>query len=245
VSEPDGRIEAAPPRRGLSTGAKVLVGCGGIALLFVIGTAVVLFLVGGQLVEWARDVTAGVESQVEADERMDRLRAAHPFQVPTGGEVSEAQAAGFLAVTDDVWAEVRSWAHELDELAVELRNEDGSIASLSAGLRSLRQLGEVRLALAEVLERHGVSPDAYLWTGLALTRAHRELEEPVDRRTAPEANLQLAERMRAELDPLFRPSDEDPVTPAVAFHLAAAFARMEGGVWHGFGLDTLWTGPGR
>lgn len=241
----------APPaeKKGLSGGAKLLIGCLGAGVVVAIlgGIAlVVLFRVGGSMVsERVGDFAGGVERQAEAQRTLTRLQDDHPFDPPEGGVVDDGGARMVFAVTDDMWEVMEPWAEEFADLALRMEErETASITDLATGLRGVSRFAEGRAVFAETLDAHGVSAEEYIWTGLALIRAHEELERPEESRAAPEANMALARRYDEELSALRRAGEGNRPDQGSVFHLAVIWGMSDGSAWRAMGLDTL-SGRGR
>jgi hypothetical protein len=155
------------------------------------------------------------------------------------GVVDESGVRMVFAVTDDMWAVMQPWADELSDLSRRVAERDAaSITDLAAGLRGLSRFGEGRAMFAETLDAHGVSAEEYIWTGLALIRAHEELERPEESRVAPEANLALARRFDGELTLLRQTGDGSRPEKGAVFHLAALWGMADGSSWRAMGLGT-------
>ncbi len=191
-----GRFEQPPRREGLSTGAKIGIGCGVLVLLVLIAV--------GTLVVYAQRTfereSGGSKAQLEATETLERLVAEYPFTPPDDGIVQTDQAWKFITVTDEVWREAEPWMEELNDFFREsAREEDRSLVRLvGTGLRSAGKLMRVRVVLAESLERHQVSSEEYAWVGAALVEAYRATADSMGS-DVPEANLELARTYETEL----------------------------------------------
>ncbi|MEX2529681.1 MAG: hypothetical protein WD960_02825 [Gemmatimonadota bacterium] len=228
----------------MSGGMKLLFGCLGLsAVALILGgiALVVLFQVGGSILEdRVGNLAGGIGRQAEAQRTLERLQEEHAFEQPDGGIVDDSDARMVFAVTDDMWAVMRPWADELSELALRVEQRDAaSITDLAAGFRGLSRFAEGRAVFAETLDAHGVSAEEYIWTGLAMIRAHEELERPAESRVAPEANMALARRYDEELTLLRETGEGSRPEKGAVFHLAALWGMADGSSWRAMGLDTL------
>jgi len=234
----------AVPKKKLPGGAKLLFGCLGVGLAAVLLGAialVVLFNVGGSLLsDRVEQFAGGVERQAEAERALRQLQRDHPFQQPAEGVVDDAGARMVFSVTDDMWEVMEPWAEELADLARRMDERDAaSITDLAAGVRGLSRFVEGRAIFAETLAAHGVSAEEYLWTGLALIRAHEELERPEASRVVPQENLALARRYDRELSMLRRTGDDDRPEKGAVFHMGVVWGMTDGSAWRAMGLDTM------
>jgi hypothetical protein len=182
-----------PPRQGLSTGAKVAIGCGVAVLVVIIGLGIIGFLFYRTF-----EKTAGsMRAHQEASATFTQLAEEYPFEPPADGVVSAGQVQVFFEVTEDVWREIEPYVDEINALAVEMEaraergEEEASFGEVMSGMKSMGRLLRMRLVLAESLERHRISNDEYVWTGSALMDAYKALSDPDA--FAPEANLEQAQ----------------------------------------------------
>lgn len=228
---------APEPRKGLSTGAKVAIGCGIAAVAGILVVAVILTVGGLFLKDRAEDVMAGAERQARVSETLDRLRTEHPFEPPADGRIGEERAEMFFAVTDDAWDEMEEWADEMADISRRMEEvERPGLGDVAAGIRGLGRLGESREVLAESLADHDVSLGEYVWTGLALLRAH---EARTAGEAGPEENLELAARYESELEALSAPGEGRAGRGAV-LQMALVWGMGDPGLWRSLGLDTLY-----
>lgn len=148
---------APPPKRGMSTGAKVAIGCGVVALL------VLVVVVIGMMTCWSKvnDLGEGLEAQQEASERVGELEREHPFEPPADGVVGAERAERFFAVTDDAWEEMQDWVEDMRDRgeAIESRGGEAEFGDAMAGLQGL---GRSRVALAETLADHEMPVSEYV-----------------------------------------------------------------------------------
>lgn len=229
-----------PPKKGLSTGAKIGIGCG-IAALVGILIAVAVAVAGGLFIgQKAQDLAAGAERQAEATETLERLRREHEFTPPEDGVVQADQARAFFEVTDDVWDEIEEWADDVASLADRPEEDRPGLGELTAGLRGIGGVWRSRAVLAETLDERDLSMGEYLWTGIALVRAREALEEG-DSEGVPAANLELARRFEDRLAELEAP-EEGEAGKEVVLGLAVVWGMGEPGSWSALGLDTLYRG---
>lgn len=232
----------APPKKGMSTGAKVAIGCG-VAVVIGIVLLVVAMVAGGMfLKDRAEDFAGGVEAQQEASETMRSLEEEHAFTAPEDGVVGEERAERFLAVTDQAWEEMEGFVEEWRERGERIDERGGRAnpGDVIAGIGAIGDLGRSRVVLAEALEDHGMPISEYVWTGLQLNRAYEALDASGDR-GVPEANLEVARERREALAEIVEDSDEGG--SGKAFVLGMAFTWSgEAGV-RAMGWDTV--SPGR
>lgn len=195
--------EPAPPKKGISTGVKVAIGCGVLAVVVVVGIVLASIAGGMFLRRKAQEWSGDIEGQAEAGAVIDRLEAEHPFSSPGDGVVNPARAERFFAVTDLAWKQIEPKWDDLEERGREIgdRGGEASVGDVIAGVRGLTQ---ARSAIAKALDEHEMPVSEYVWVGFALTRAYRALDgsgqgqRGIDREV-PQANLDLAARYRDEL----------------------------------------------
>lgn len=188
------------------------------------------------------DVQSSLEEQgrahEEATEIFRSLEREHPFEPPEGGLVEDHRARRFFRVTDHAWADMEEWAVELRDLGERMEGRsDPSVSDMAAGFRSIGRLSESRLVLARALEREGMSPAEYIWTGLALTRAYANVERTADAAVVPEENVALARRYRSELAAI----DGDGPDKGAVLGIAVMWGMADLSTWRAMGLDTLHT----
>ena len=227
-----------PPKRGMSTGVKVAIGCGILAALIVLGV-VIMTVVGGMFVKnKAEQLSGGLEAQQEASQTIQELEREHPFTPPAGGVLTEELAEKFLAVTDDAWERM---GEEMDEVAQrgERIEDRGGQAGLGDAMAGLQALGRSRVALAEALDENEMPVSAYLWTGLALMRAYEALDLPPEQSGLPPQNLELAARHRSELAEIADEDGDDRPDKGVVLGMAWTWAMSEGALPQTLGWDTL------
>lgn len=233
----------APPKKGLSTGAKVLIGCLGVMVLAGVVLAVAIGVGGMALRSQFQDFTGGMEEQQEASEAMERLAEEHPFTPPDDGVVTEDQLDLFVAVTDQVWEDIRPWAEDLQQLARRSRErgEGGTsgLREMAGGLQAIGGFARARVQLAEALEEEGMSAGEYIWTGLNLHRAMEGLEGDRPAESVPDENLRLVERHRDRL-PAFEDEDGE-AGPGLVLAVATIWGMTDLSTWQAMGLDTLQT----
>lgn len=202
-SLPEEPVSLAAPKKGMSTGAKVAIGCGILAVVVVLGIVVASIAGGMFLRRKAQEWSGDIEGQAEIGAVIDRLEAESPFSPPADGVVDAARAERFFAVTDFAWEQIEpEWDH-LEERGREIgdRGGEASVGDVIAGVRGLTH---ARTAIAEALDEHDMPVSEYVWVGFALTRAYRALEgsdqgQQGAGRSVPQANLDLAARYRDEL----------------------------------------------
>lgn len=227
---------AAPPRGGMSTGMKVAIGCGIVAILAIVALIVAGVAGGLFLKRKADQFTGGVEAQTEAGETMQQLEADHPFTPPADGLIGADRADRFFEVTDDAWAEMEEVAEDLSERSRDIE-ERGGEAGMRDAMAGLQGLGRARVALADALEENGMPASEYLWTGLALMRAYEELDRPASESGIPQENLDLAAEHRAELAEIDE-TEEGEIGKGMVLGIAVTWGMTEGNPG-ALGIDTL------
>jgi hypothetical protein len=228
----------APPKKGMSTGAKVAIGCGILAVLVIV-VLVVMTVAGGMfLKDKADDMAGGLEAQQEASERVQALERDHPFTPPSDGVVAENRAETFVAVTDDAWGAMRESMEEVAERGEDIEQEGGA-AGFGDAMAGLQALGQSRVALADALDEHEMPASEYLWTGLALMRAYELLETPTAQSGVPPENLELANRYRDELAEIAEEDEDGRPDKSVVLGMAWTWAMSEGVLPETMGWDTL------
>jgi hypothetical protein len=182
----------------MSTGAKVAIGCGILALLAIIGVVVAIVAGGIFVSRKADDITGGLEAQQEASEAVQELEREHPFTPPSDGVVRSDRAETFFAVTDDAWEAMREWVDDMRERGEEIDSRGGE-AGFGDAMAGLQGLGRSRVALSEALEGHDMAVSEYIWTGMALAHAYAALDQPAETSGVPAENLALAGEHRERL----------------------------------------------
>ncbi|MGD2153336.1 MAG: hypothetical protein PVG79_08700 [Gemmatimonadales bacterium] len=226
-----------PPREGIPTAAKVLIGCGVALLVVIVAAAIFLFFAG----RFVSEQIGGFAAHGEATEKFEALAEQYPFAPPADGVVSEEQAWTFFSVTDEVWAEIAEYAEELNQLieeaeASEKTGEEPGFGEVISGLRSVGKLLRARLVLAESLERHRLSNTEYVWTGRQLMEAYETLTDPkAETEGVPSANIELARRNQAQLAEL--QEDEDRIGKGLVVFMISMFDTEEG-AWKTLDEDT-------
>jgi hypothetical protein len=232
-----------PPREGLPTAAKILIGCGVALLVVVVALAIFLFFAG----RFVSEQIGGFAAHGEATEKFQQLAEEYPFTPPPDGVVSEEQAWIFFSVSDEVWAEVAGYADELNRLIeeAEAREESGKkgggFGEIISTLRSAGKLLRARLVLAESLERHRLSNAEYVWTGRQLVDAYEALTDPeADVAAVPAANIELARRNQSRLAEF--QGEEGRVGKGMVLFTVSMFD-TEGGAWQTLKGDTTGSEP--
>jgi len=225
-----------PPRGGMSTGTKIAIGCGVVAILAIVALIVAGVAGGLFLKRKADQFTGGVESQTEASETMQELERDHPFTAPADGAIGADRADRFFEVTNDAWQDMEEVAEDLSERGRSIE-ERGGEAGMGDAMAGLQGLGRARVALADALEENGMPASEYLWTGLALMRAYEELDRPATESGIPQQNLDLAAEHRAELAEI-EESEENEFGKGMVLGIAVTWGMTEGNV-RALGIDTL------
>lgn len=224
-----------PPKKGMSTGGKVAIGCGILAVIAIV-VVIVAIVAGGMFVsKKANEFTGGMEAQQEASDRIQELEREHPFTPPQDGIVSGDRADRFFAVTDDAWEGMQEWVEEMRERGEDIEDRGGE-AGLGDAMAGLQGLGRSRVALAEALADHDMPVSEYLWTGMALSHAYASIDQPAGSSGVPAENVELARENRERLAELAEGSED---SRAVVLAIAWTLATSEGVTSSIPGLDTL------
>lgn len=229
----------APPKGGMSTGAKVLFACLGLTVLGFIGLAVALTVGGFALKRGMESAIGTMEEQQEASEVLRQVEEENPFEPPEDGVVGEDRLERFLAVTGTAWEEIRPWAEDLRQISEAARRGDsgiGALRDLASGARAMGGLARSRVVLAETLQAHDMSLGEYVWTGIQLDRAVDALEGGRSTESVPPANLELVEGRTDELPRFDSGEAEDP---GVVLAVAVLWGMTDLSTWQAMGLDTL------
>ena len=228
---------APPPKEGMSTGAKVAIGCGILALLAIVGVVVAIVAGGMFASRKVNEFTGGLEAQQEASETVRELEREHPFTPPADGIVGSDRAEAFFAVTDDAWEDMREWADDMRERGEDIDSRGGQ-AGLGDAMAGLQGLGRSRVALSQALEGNDMAVSEYIWTGMALAHAYAALDQPAETSGVPAENLTLAGEHRERLAEM---GDEGEGAEGRGMVLAIAWtlATSEGITGAIPGLDTL------
>jgi len=226
-----------PPKKGMSTGAKIAIGCGILAVVAIVGV-IVAIVAGGMFVsKKANEFAGGMEAQQEASETIRELESEYPFTPPQDGIVSDDRAETFFAVTDDAWEGMQDWVEDMEERSEDSENSEGE-AGFGDAMAGLQGLGRSRVALTEALADHDMPVSEYLWTGMALAHAYEALDQPAESSGVPPENLELAAKNRERLAEIADDS-EGSEGRAVVLGIAWTLATSEGVTNSIPGLDTL------
>jgi hypothetical protein len=220
----------------MSTGAKVAIGCGILALLVIIGI-VVAIVAGGMFASRKLDeFSGGFEAQQEASETVQELEREHPFTPPADGIVRPDRAEKFFDVTDDAWEDMREWVDEMRERGEDIDSRGGQ-AGFGDAMAGLQGLGRSRVALSEALEGNDMAVSEYIWTGMTLAHAYAALDQPPETSGVPAENLALAGEHRERLAEM---ADGDEAEGrGMVLAIAWTLATSEGITSSIPGLDTL------
>ncbi|MFN2432800.1 MAG: hypothetical protein ABR599_08320 [Gemmatimonadota bacterium] len=208
---------AAPPKKGLSTGAKIAIGCGALLLLVVI----LMFACFGFAAKKVGDLQTSVEDQEEAGRVAGELEREHPFTPPADGTLDEDLVDRFFAATDDAWDEIEPWARELDERSDRISAEGGE-AGFGDAMAGVQGMGRARVAIVEALQENDISPSAFVWTGFRLTQAHDAVATG-SVSGVPEKNLAIAREHADRLAEMEDRGDEDEFDRGSILGLAFVF----------------------
>lgn len=224
-----------PPKQGMSTGAKVAIGCGILAVLAIVGI-IVAIVAGGMFASKKLDeLGGGLEAQQQAAETVHELEREHPFRPPPDGIVNADRAQTFFDVTDDAWEGMQDWVDEMVERSEDIESRGGQ-AGVRDAMAGLQGLGRSRVALTEALADHDMPVSEYLWTGTTLAHAYGSLDRPSGSGGVPPENLEIAADNR---DRLAEIAEEDSGGRAVVLGIAWTLATTEGVTSSIPGLDTL------
>lgn len=232
--------ERGASKEGMSTGAKLLFGCLGLAVLGIVGLVVALTVGGFALKRGVESAVGSMEQQQQASEMLEEVQEENPFEPPEDGVIGEDRLERFLAATETAWEEIQPWAEDLEEIRDAARSESamGAIRDLASGARALGGIGRSRVALAEALAEHEISLGEYVWTGIQLDRAADAVEGDRSAESVPEANMELA-RSRQEDLPRFDASGDDEIGSGVVLAVATLWGMTDASTWQALGLDTL------
>jgi hypothetical protein len=200
---------------GMSTGAKIAIGCGVVAILGM----VVLVAVIGVGAFWAKgkveEMAGGLEGMTEKAEEIDRWETqanANPYTAPADGVIPEARFVKFLDVRKAVYSIYEQHRAELERLAEQAKNKEVSVSDTLEGMGRIAGLTtDLRLALVKALADVGMSEEEYRAIQMAVykTAWASEIEEDTGQLPA-EAMRQQAEEMPAEAE---RAAEEAQASP--------------------------------
>jgi hypothetical protein len=219
----------------MSTGAKVAIGCGIVAVVAIVGVIVAIAAGGMFASKKINELSGGLEAQQEASEKIQELEREHPFSPPQDGVVGGDRADRFFAVTDDAWEGMQGWIQDMRERGEDIENRGGD-AGFGDAMAGLEGLGRSRTALAEALADHQMPVGEYLWTGMALAHAYESLDQPAESSGVPSENLEIATKNRERLAELSGGGED---SRAVVLAIAWTLATSEGVTTSIPGLDTL------
>jgi hypothetical protein len=238
-SQPYGSPPPPPPpaRGGMSTAAKVLIGCAVAAVVVVVLFAAVLGGGAWFLNRQLADADAGIGRQVEVTRQLNELEESVDFRPPADGVVAAERATRFFRVTDAVWEETREMGDDIFRRSDQA--ERRGRATFGDGLAAMRGLGRARVSMATHLESQRMPPSEYVWTGLALLRAHEHAGEPSAQSGVPEQNAALARQYADRLQEIARGDDDERLTRGHVFNMAYTFILSEEMGRRFSGFDTL------
>ena len=226
-----------PAKQGMSTGAKVAIGCGILAVLAIVGV-IVAIVAGGMFASRKLDeLGGGLEAQQQAAETIHELESEHPFSPPQDGIVRDDRAETFFDVTDAAWEAMQEWVADMEERSEAIASRGGE-AGFRDAMAGLQGLGRSRVALSEALADHDMPVSEYLWVGTTLAHAYSRLDQPAASSGVPAENLEIAADNRARLADIADDSG-DASGRAVVLGIAWTLATSEGVTSSIPGLDTL------
>ena len=158
---------APPPKKGLSTGAKIGIGCGALLLLALILMFTCFRIVGKK----ASDLADSAEDQAEASEKAEELEREYAFQPPADRTLDEGMVDKFFAVTEDTWDEIGDWVQDMEKRGERIE-KSGDEAGFGDAMAAMQGMGRARTALIKALDDNDMAPSAYVWTGMTLMQAH-------------------------------------------------------------------------
>jgi hypothetical protein len=225
-----------PGKKGMSGGAKVLIGCAIFVLLVGVAGAITVG-VGVRFVgQKAQEFAGSAERHAEATETLQGLHARYPFQPPSDEAVRADRATAFLRATDQAWERARPAWEDLKRRSE--RAEERGHAGLGDLMAGVAGIHELTMALADALEAQNMSPAEYVWTGLALRQAYEALESGDTPAWIHAGNVELARRHQRQLAELTTDDERGG--------LVLGFAMMYGGLTGMEGwLRNLELDPGR
>jgi hypothetical protein len=226
-----------PTRQGMSTGAKVAIGCGILAVLAIVGV-IVAVVAGGMFASRKLDeLGGGLEAQQQAAETIHELEREHPFTPPQDGVVREDRAETFFDVTDEAWEGMQEWVADMEERTEDIESRGGE-AGVRDAMAGWQGLGRSWVALTEALADHDMPVSEYLWVGTTLAHAYSRLDQPAASSGVPAENLEIAADHRDRLAGLAEDSG-DASGRAMVLGIAWTLATSEGVTSSIPGLDTL------
>ena len=218
-----------PPKPGLSTGVKIAIGCGALALLVLI----LMFACFGFAAKKVGDFSASMEDQEEAGRTAQELEREHSFTPPADGTLDDDNVDRFFAVTNDTWAEIDDWAEDIQERSDRMR-ESGDDAGFGDAMAGMQGMGRARVALVNALEDHDMAPSAYVWTGFTLMQAHAAAKGGGATGGVPERNVEIARDHADELAEMEDADGDEPNKGTVLGLAYVFFPRMDVMVPPGF-----------
>jgi hypothetical protein len=223
-----GAAPGAAPKKGMSGGTKVLIGCGLVVLLLGGAGAVTLGLGARFIGQKAQEFAGSAERHAEAAETLQQLHARYPFEPPQDDVIRADRATAFLRATDQAWDRAGPSWDDLKRRSerAEVRGRAG-IGDVVAGVSGIHEL---TLALATALEAQHMSPAEYVWTGLALRQAYLALESSDTPDWIPAANVELARRHQRQLADLATDDERGGLVLGFAM-MYGGLAGMEGAGW--------------
>jgi hypothetical protein len=151
---------------GMSTGAKVAIGCGIVAVLGAFVLAVTLGVGAFWLKGKAEEMTGGLEgmtAKAEEIESWTEKANANSYTAPADGVIPEARLVKFLDVRKAVHSVYEQHQAEIEGFAARTKDkEDLSVSETLEGAGKLASLaGDVRLAQMKALAGAGMNEEEY------------------------------------------------------------------------------------
>lgn len=224
---------AAPPApssgQGLSTGAKVFLGC---LALFVVGSLAATFVLGAGVLfvgKAAKSVVADVRGEGGSGDILRTLEERHAFEPPDDGVVGSERARRFASAVHASWVRIQPRAESLNESsrAVSPESMTDAIAAMRGGMAGIEGLRE---GLAEGLNEAGMSLKEFLWVSTQLGAGYRAIDMASPPESVPQANIETAREHVPVLASLFGGRDATENRSAVltvAVGAASIFAFEE------------------
>lgn len=188
----------------MSTGAKVAIGCGIVA----VGGGVVIAIALGFGAYWlkgkADEMTGGVEAmgrRAEEIQRWEEKANANTFAAPADGVIAEDRLVKFLDVRRQVYGIYEQHRDEIEHFAARTRDKkDLSVSETLEGAGKLASLAaDVRLAQMKGLAGVGMGEEEYRYIQMAVYKSAWASDAEKEAGKMPsEALHEQAESLRAE-----------------------------------------------
>lgn len=217
----------------MSTGAKVAIGCGIVA----VGGGVVMAIALGFGAWWlkgkADEMTGGVEAmgrKAAEIESWERKADANAFTPPAGGVIVEDRLLKFLDVRRQIYGIYELHRAEIEHFAARTRDKKDLTVSetLEAGGKLASLAADVRLAQMKGLAGVGMSEEEYHYIKMAVYRSAWAADADTETgKTPAEAMHEQAESLRAEAGGSESSPETAEAAAAVAQMMDSAGANLE------------------